>query len=117
MINMEEIKICKKKSINMISFFFFKNDYLLCHIVETKNIFVFTEYYDEVEFKNYYSHINNYSNYIQRIELYEFLFSEDINRLFFNRTKFMSYKGDMHYCSIIERELKEYFKNIIGKDN
>lgn len=97
-------------------FFFFKNDYVLCHISEYKKDFIFTEFYNENKIKNMSNHINNFNHYMQKIELYEFLFSDDINRLFFNRTKPTTYYGNMQKALKLDKELTEYFQNIIENE-
>lgn len=107
------IKIRKYNSYDSCIFYFFKNNYLIAYIFENKKNFILVENY---KFKKIYSNITDYADDTKKIDLYEFIFSDDINRLFLNRAKPIIYKGVMKYALKIDKELKEYFQNIIEKE-
>ena len=98
------IKIFKKNP----TFYFLKNNHLVATILEISNNLIFYEYHFETIDTKQIVSIK-----AKEIELYEFLFSDNINRLFFNRIKPITYKGVMQYALKIDKELKEHFKNII----
>lgn len=110
------IKIYKYNSYDSCIFYFFKNNYLIAYMSENKKNFIFVENYNNYKFKKIYSHITDYVDDTKKIDLYEFIFSDDINRLFLNRAKPIIYKGVMKYALKVDKELKEYFKNIIEKE-
>lgn len=109
MINMD-IKIYKCKAYDSEIFLFFKDDYLIADITENKKKFIFVEHYIEHKTKRNFVHITMYNFFlIKEIELYEFIFSNDIDRLFLNRIKPITYQGNMQYALKIDKELKKYF--------
>lgn len=105
-INMD-IKIFKKNH----TFYFLKNNYLVAKILEISNNLIFYEYhFEKINIKQ----IDSIKAY--EIELYEFLFSDNVNRLFLDRTKSIQYRGNMQKALKIDKELKEYFQNIIENE-
>lgn len=110
------IKIYRYRLRNQTRFFFFKDNYLIAYITETENNIIFIEDYDNFKFKKRYNYITNYIDLMYEIKLYEFIFSNDANRLFLNRAKPITYQGIMRYALKIDKELKEYFQNIIENE-
>lgn len=101
------IKIFKKNH----TFYLLKNNYLIATILEVSNNLIFYEYHFETIDTKQIASIK-----LKEIKLYEFLFSDDVNRLFINRTKSIQYRGNMQKALKLDKELKEYFQNIIENE-
>lgn len=86
----------------------FKNNFLIACVKEMKN---------QIEFYDFYGYKRTIDSFNfckeDYINLYEFIFSNYINKLFLKRTKPITYIGIMKYALKVDKELKEYFKKII----
>ena len=107
------IKIYKFESNKTKLFLFFKDNYLIADLEENKKNLIFVEHYEEHKAKKHFANITTYNRFaIKEIELYDFIFSNYADRLFFNRPKQITYHGNMQYALKVDKELTEYFQNI-----
>lgn len=117
---MENLIITKKIKNNETFYGFWIDQKIIFLIIEYDKHMKFIEY---ISFKSFnpnvpihwqkLSYIEKKQLQNNKIDLYKFIFSNDTNILFFNKTKHITYIGKIKKCMEIYNKLKEHFQNII----